>query len=126
MKCVRYAAAALLALASSVGLIASATAQTPSQPAPPMMQPSAKPTAKPAPLKPAATTQATAAREPDLAYGAYQRGYYVTAFAAATRRVEELNQSVKALSRGQAKPRKRAAGRAARKPARLARRTRRA
>ena len=43
-----------------------------------------------------------------------------------TRRVEELNQSVKALSRRQAKPRKRAAGRAARKPARLARRTRRA
>ena len=95
MKCVRYAA--LLALASSVGLIASATAQTPSQSTPPMMQPAAKPAAKPAPLKPAATTQATAAREPDLAYGAYQRGYYVTAFATATRRVEELK-DVKAMT----------------------------
>src|SRR4030095_14112632 len=71
------------------------TAQTPSQPAPPMMQPSAKPAAKP--LKPAATTQAAAAREPDLAYGAYQRGYYVTAFATATRRVEELK-DVKAMT----------------------------
>ena len=95
MTCVRYAAAALLALASSVGVIAPATAQTPSQPAPPMMQPSAKPAAKP--LKPAATTQAAAAREPDLAYGAYQRGYYVTAFATATHRVEELK-DVKAMT----------------------------
>ncbi len=27
--------------------------------------------------------------EPDLAYGAYQRGYFLTAFAEATRRVDE-------------------------------------
>ncbi|HEY0567779.1 MAG TPA: tetratricopeptide repeat protein [Xanthobacteraceae bacterium] len=30
-----------------------------------------------------------AAREPDLAFGAFQRGYYITAFSEATRRVEE-------------------------------------
>jgi hypothetical protein len=38
------------------------------------------------------TTQATAppaAQEPDVAYGAFQRGYYLTAFSEATRRVEE-------------------------------------
>jgi TPR repeat protein len=29
-------------------------------------------------------------REPDLAYGAYQRGYFLTAFAEATRRVDQI------------------------------------
>jgi uncharacterized protein len=32
-------------------------------------------------------------REPDLAYGAYQRGYFLTAFAEATRRVQESGDS---------------------------------
>src|ERR1700738_2736647 len=34
---------------------------------------------------------------PDLAYGAYQRGYYLTAFAIATRRVEDKS-DVKAMT----------------------------
>jgi len=80
MRVMRVAAAALLMLAISVGAIASATAQSPGEGAPPMMQPIAKPAARPAPRNPATTqpTQApgpTAAREPDIAYGAYQRGY---------------------------------------------------
>src|SRR5207237_382875 len=37
----------------------------------------------------AAAAPAPAAREPDLAYGAYQRGFYLTAFSEATKRVEE-------------------------------------
>jgi TPR repeat protein len=56
--------------------------------------------AKPVATKPAATTQAKPAvpevraasipgHEPDLAFGAYQRGYYLTAFSIATRRVNE-------------------------------------
>src|SRR5215470_18817670 len=50
--------------------------------------------AKPSDPRPAAGSTATSqpargGREPDLAYGAYQRGYFLTAFAEATRRVEE-------------------------------------
>jgi TPR repeat protein len=61
-----------------------------------------QPIAKPSPRNSAATqpppVPATAARlEPDIAYGAYQRGYYVTALAEATRRVEQLK-DVKAMT----------------------------
>ena len=37
------------------------------------------------------------AQEPDMAYGAYQRGFYMMAFAIATRRVEQ-NGDVKAMT----------------------------
>jgi len=63
--------------------------------------------AKPAASKPAASQGAAPApaqqpvalsgRNPDLAYGAFQRGYYMTAFAIATRRVEEKN-DIKAMT----------------------------
>ena len=77
----------------------------PAQPAPKPAAPPAKPAAPAAktnPLPPpkanrppaaaAATPANPAARpgvEPDLAYGAYQRGYFLTAFAEATRRVDQ-------------------------------------
>jgi hypothetical protein len=35
-----------------------------------------------------ATPTAARAAEPDLAFGAFQRGYFITAFAEATKRVE--------------------------------------
>src|SRR5262249_56027992 len=71
---------------------------------PPAAKPVAKPAPKPASPKPA-PTQATAPapppaaprREADIAYGAYQRRHYITAFAAATRRVEE-QKAAKALT----------------------------
>jgi len=101
MRRVRGAAAALLTLALSAGAIAPAMAQSPGEATPPKMQPIGKPGAQPAAPRNAAAPQplpATAARhEPDIAYGAYQRGYYVTAFAEATQRVEQLN-DVKAMT----------------------------
>jgi len=50
------------------------------------------PSAKPSDTKPAATAASQPARggrEPDLAYGAYQRGYFLTAFSEATKRVDQ-------------------------------------
>jgi TPR repeat protein len=41
------------------------------------------------PAAPAAPAAAAPAREPDLAYGAYQRGYFLTAFAEAMKRVDK-------------------------------------
>src|SRR5262249_36150268 len=91
-------AALLLALALAAGGIASAAAQGASPPPP--MQPAAKSVAKPR-TTPAAEQPAPAPppgrRELDLAYGAYQRGYYIRAFSAATRRVEETK-DVKAMT----------------------------
>src|SRR5262245_60178239 len=52
----------------------------------------APPTATPVPTLPAATTTAPAAPNPDhpdAAYGSFQRGFYLTAFAIATHRVQE-------------------------------------
>src|SRR5262245_36104879 len=46
-------------------------------------------TAKPKPAKASAALGGPAASEPDIAFGAFQRGHYLTAFAEATRRVEE-------------------------------------
>src|SRR5262249_57718586 len=39
--------------------------------------------------QPAAAPAPSPTREPDLAFGAYQRGYYLTAFEEATRRVND-------------------------------------
>src|SRR5262249_28390362 len=100
MKIARHATAGILALALSAAMIAPASAQAPVELSPPATPPAAKPVAKPAPKpaspKPAPTQAAAPApppagprREADIAYGAYQRGHYITAFAAATRRVEE-------------------------------------
>jgi hypothetical protein len=100
MRIARCAAAGILALALSGGVTAPASAQAPAElsspTTPPAAKPAVKPAAKPAPPKPAATQAAVPAplpaapgREADLAYGAYQRGYYITAFAAATRRADE-------------------------------------
>src|SRR5882757_6826056 len=119
MRLRRHVAEISLALALAAALIIPATAQGPVQltpPAPPAAPtpPAPKPAAKPAPRRPApAATQAAPAvppapaapatttaapppalrnepaSAPDLAYGAYQRGQYMTAFAIATRRVEE-------------------------------------
>jgi hypothetical protein len=75
-------------------------AQAPTPLTPPAPQePAAKsPVAKPPPRRPApsqtapstpapaATAPSTARGEPDLAYGAFQRGPYMTAFPIATRR----------------------------------------
>src|SRR5262249_21094196 len=87
----------LLALALAAGGVACAAAQGASQPPP--MQPPAKSVTNP--RTPAAEQPAPAPslgrRELDLAYGAYQRGYYITAFSAATRRVEEMK-DVKAMT----------------------------
>ena len=92
-------AACLLALALAATDIASAAAQTPSHPPP--MQPAAKSVAKPrtpAAAQPTPAPAPAAARpELDLAYGAYQRGYYITAFSTATRRVEEMK-DIKAMT----------------------------
>src|SRR5262249_56016752 len=65
-------------------------------PAPlPRQPPGAKPAetkpadAKPPAWPPASGQPARGGREPDLAYGAFQRGYFLTAFGEATRRVNE-------------------------------------
>src|SRR5215470_6399827 len=68
----------------------------------PRPQPAARPTAPPAASTPAPTLPAEAwpaqttpaavpaatGREVDIAYGAYQRGYFLTAFIQATKRIE--------------------------------------
>ena len=105
MRITRHAAAGILALALSGAVTAPASAQGPVELSPPTTPPAAKPAAKPAPKpappKPTATQAAVPAplpaaprREADLAYGAYQRGYYITAFAAATRRADEQKLSL--------------------------------
>jgi uncharacterized protein len=94
--------ATVVALATAVP----AWAQTPMQIAP--SAPAAKPTqpahptapkhVRPFAVRPAAVAApapapqppiATPGREPDLAFGAYQRGYYLTAFQEATKRINE-------------------------------------
>ncbi len=117
------AARHILAFALSSGLVASAAAQAPIQIGPPAVAPAPpatpkaaapKPPAKPAtrtpspapaqaapaaaPTAPAFAAAPTASRrEADMAYGAFQRGHYITAFAIATRRVEE-QKDVKAMT----------------------------
>jgi TPR repeat protein len=91
------AAVGFIAVASAAGPLA---AQAPRAPAPskPLAAASSKPPAAAgAAARPAATPAPAAkpvpaagpAREPDLAYGAYQRGYFLTAFWEATKRVDK-------------------------------------
>src|SRR6202050_2871931 len=83
-------ALALAAFAAAI-LLFPAAAQNPPATAAPKAQP-AKP-AKPKPPAASPTTPvpapATNGREPDLAFGAFQRGYYITAFAIATKNVDD-------------------------------------
>ena len=51
------------------------------------------PVRRPQPPSAAASTVLSGRGEPDVAYGAYQRGYFLTAFAEATKRVEENGDS---------------------------------
>jgi TPR repeat protein len=67
-----------------------ALAQSP-PPSPPL--PPAKPQQTPAPPQ----SSSNDANAPDLAYGAYQRGYFLTAFAEATKAVEQHG-DVKAMA----------------------------
>jgi TPR repeat protein len=114
MSSVRCGAAGTLALALSIALIASAVAQGPLQLTPPSARRVDKPPAKSPPRKPvpaqtapafppappvtsSAPARSPSATELDLAYGAFQRGFYLTAFAIATRRVDETK-DVKAMT----------------------------
>ena len=91
------ALAAMLAVATSLGPLGSRAASA--QNAPAEAKPSAErlkphPAAKPRQSKDTAPPSSAApanpnAPEPDLAFGAFQRGYYLTAFALATKRVDE-------------------------------------
>jgi hypothetical protein len=96
--------AMLLALAGMLSLLGhrAALAQTPdaktgTKTSPPQHKshrPGVKPAPKESTSKPNAPEQGAAApkssaNEPDLAYGAFQRGYFITAFSLATKRVEE-------------------------------------
>src|SRR4029078_117695 len=116
MSELRYAAAVVIVITavianSSPPAVAQAplrltTAQPKKKPAPkPAQSSSEKSVAKPA-HKPPAQQAAPASvgatppgngREADMAYGAYQRGFYMTAFAIATRRVEQKG-DVKAMT----------------------------
>jgi uncharacterized protein len=105
------AAVGIVSFALWAGLMSCAAAQTPTQLSPPASAPT-PPATKPAPKsvpgkgaatpssKPAPTQAAPApATSPDLdmAFGAFQRGYYATAFSIATQRVNE-QKDVKAMA----------------------------
>ena len=88
-----FAALAFLAALLTGGRL---EAQVPSAKPPPTtllprLNPAAKPpeSSKPAAPSPTGGQPVRGGHEPDLAYGAYQRGYFLTAFAEATRRVEK-------------------------------------
>jgi uncharacterized protein len=89
------AAVGCLAVALAAGRL-DAQAPAPRAPAPAAKQAPAVP-AKPAaaapapaaPAAPAGSQPARGGREPDLAYGAYQRGYFLTAFAEAMKRADK-------------------------------------
>ena len=121
MRGLRPSSATLLAVAASMALAAPAAPQAPlqltlpGQSSPkPVVKSAPKPAAKPPSRKPVQPVQKEPApaaaraalpapqpgmgREVDLAYGAYQRGLYITAFALATRRVEERSEDVRMLS----------------------------
>jgi hypothetical protein len=109
----RCAAIGVLTFALIWSLIAPAIAQGPLQLTPPSARKVDKPAAKLLPRKPppaqtkpafpdppafpAAQAPAPPGTELDLAYGAFQRGFYMTAFAIATRRVDE-KKDVKAMT----------------------------
>ena len=97
-------AAAMLA-GSLASVLAPARAQAPTAIAPPAAEAPAATPAKPAPkpvprkppagkpvatdIPPALAPVSASARDPDLAFGAFQRGYYLTALQIATQRVNE-------------------------------------
>ena len=91
--------AALLALAAilSLSIQGTALAQNPDAKAATKTSPAqhkahrpgVKPAAKNNTVEQGATTPKSSGHEPDLAYGAFQRGYFFTSFALATKRVEE-------------------------------------
>src|ERR1700694_4591856 len=62
-------------------------------PPPPAAAGPPPPAANPATAPAAANPAPKSGAEPDLAFGAYQRGYFLTAFAEATRRVEAKGDS---------------------------------
>src|SRR5580704_8405952 len=86
----RRLAIVLAALAAAI-LPLPASAQNPPAPAAPKAQPvKPKPAAPSTPAPAAAPALATNnGRPPDLAFGAFQRGYYITAFALATKNVDD-------------------------------------
>jgi len=105
----RLLATSLLAVVSAVTWLAQAAAQTPVPLTPPAPQEATGKAAHKATPKPVATKRATPPQpapnqaaaptegDADLAFGAFQRGSYLTAFSIATRRVEEKN-DVKAMT----------------------------
>jgi TPR repeat protein len=112
MMTVRRAAATIVLIAGlPAGGVASAAAQAPLQLNPPTAQAPGKPALKPTPkslprkgaappaasVDPSILTAEVPARDADMAYGAFQRGFYITAFSIATRRAEERN-DVKAMT----------------------------
>jgi TPR repeat protein len=79
-----------LALAAFAAAILPLPAAAQNPPATPKAQP-AKPKTQPPAAAPStpAPASATNGRPPDLAFGAFQRGYYITAFALATKNVDD-------------------------------------
>src|SRR5580704_17580007 len=66
-----------------------AAAQNPPAPATAKAQPVKPKPAAPSTPAPAAAPPINNGRPPDLAFGAFQRGYYITAFAIATKNVDD-------------------------------------
>ena len=113
IRIARVIAATLALAAILVAAPRPAAAQSPETAAPrkprpgdhkshaPSTKPSAAPSSAAAPAtpeqSPAAATAGANAVEPDMAYGAFQRGYFLTAFALATHRVEDKG-DIKAMT----------------------------
>src|SRR5580704_12577857 len=81
-------ALALAAFAAAI-LPFPAAAQNPPAPAAPSAHPAQPTPPAGAPSPPARAPAANNGRPPDLAFGAFQRGYYITAFALATKNVDD-------------------------------------
>src|SRR5580704_8106879 len=81
-------ALALAAFAAAI-LLFPAAAQNPPATAAPKAQPAKPKPPAAAPSTPAPAPAANNGRPPDLAFGAFQRGYYITAFALATKNVDD-------------------------------------
>jgi TPR repeat protein len=83
-----FAPAFAAALLAGAALQADPAAAAPPAPAPPAAKTAAPPSA--APRKPALPPAAAAPADPklDVPYGAYQRGFYITAFQEATKQIE--------------------------------------
>jgi TPR repeat protein len=96
------AAAGFLAVTLVAGRLEAQAPRAPAPPRPPAPAavPAAKPAvaAAPAPPPAARATATPSAHEPDLAYGAYQRGYFLTAFLEATKRVDRDKGDARAMT----------------------------